>query len=87
LADKQSNERDVQDVPGLATLIIPEDLAQRVVEHIATLEHGDTDVSGYMMNLGLNLGRLAEQTQTVTNCKDTGGGKDQLCDSDTWITK
>lgn len=83
----EDTTRKVEQVPGVASLIIPEDLAQQVVEYVATLDATDTDVSGYMMNLGLNFGRLAETTQTVTNCKDTNGGKDTLCDNDTWITK
>ncbi len=87
MSDTGSNDREAQDIPGVATLFIPEDIAPQVVDFVAGLEADDTDVTGYMRGLGLNFVRLAETTQTVTNCKDTNGGKDTLCDNDTWITK
>lgn len=87
MAKKSSDDREVQDIPGIATLIIPEELSDKVVEYLATLEAGDTDVSGYMIGIGLNLGTFAMSTQTLTNCKTTQDGKDELCDNDTYIEK
>ena len=87
MANDMSDDREVRQIPGLATLIVPEELAQQVVDYVATLNASDIDVGGYMINLGQRFGRLAETTQTVTNCKDTGGGKDTLCDNDTYIVK
>lgn len=80
------SDGNVQEIPGVVTLIIPEDLSQQIVDYVATLEGGD-DVSGYMLRLGMNLGTLAATTQTLTNCKTTQGGKDELCDNDTYIEK
>lgn len=80
------SDGNVQEIPGVVTLIIPEDLSQQIVDYVATLE-GDDDVSGYMLRLGMNLGTLAATTQTLTNCKTTQGGKDELCDNDTYIEK
>ncbi len=87
MADTTNSGREVQDVPGVATLIIPEELSQKVVDYVATLETADADVSGYMLRLGLNIGTFAATTQTLTNCKTTQGGKDELCDNDTYIEK
>jgi hypothetical protein len=87
MAEKSDVNSNTKDVPGLATVVIPEHLAQEVVEFVAKLEAGDTDVSGYMLNLGLGLRTFAESTQTLTNCKNTNGGKDELCDNDTYIDK
>ncbi len=86
MADKLS-DGNVQEIPGVMTLIIPQELSQQIVDYVATLEGGGDDVSGYMLRLGLNLGTLAASTQTLTNCKTTQGGKDELCDNDTYIEK
>lgn len=87
MAETTNTKGELRDEPGLATLIIPKQLVEQVVDFVETLETGDDDVAGFMMLGGALGGRiLHETTQTVTRCRDTNNGKDQMCDNDTFTT-
>jgi len=93
MAEEETRETGRAAAPEEGSVIlvrVQEDKAQAVIDFVAGLQEDAHDVSGYMLSLGLvggiYPGRLAAQTATTTNCRDTSQGKDQLCDADTWIT-
>jgi len=82
----ENRDDNVQEIPGVATLFIPVDLAQQVIDYIATQEASDVDVSGYMFNLGFGAPASTSQS-TAKNCHTTNAAPhgDTICDTDVFV--
>ena len=76
-------------VPGMVTLVLPESVAETILESLETAREGDEDVSGYMLNMGIGASRLNASSTTYTTtspCTHTTVGNGDLnCDVDEWV--
>ena len=89
----EKDTREVKIVEGLVTLILSEDVADKMLASFASAEDEEGDTSSFMLNFGIaggtrSFGRLnATSTTTSTDpCKTTHvGNGDMLCDADTYV--
>ena len=91
--DEQNVVKVTKDTEGRAIVAVPVDKTQAVLEFIESLEHDDTDVSGYMISRGIvggfSAGRLAATQETESACHTTKIGPEtdwQCSDTDTLTT-
>ncbi len=86
--DEQPVIENVSTIEGSRIIAIPVDMTQAVLEFLASLQHSDDDVSGYMLSSGLfggiSFGGTNLKAVTESGCVKTNRGKDWNCaDTDT----
>lgn len=83
MSDQENRAEVVARFDDRCIVEIPAEAAEAVLQFLTSMEHHETDVTGYMISgslfSGLSIGNRVAAFPTESGCVKTNGGKDWNC--------